>query len=510
VNDRRIALPALALAVLAGPGCTDRMDDPYNVLQGGELTVFDNTTRAYDQPAPFIARDPHLRARWFAGDLLYDTDRVANSLENPPPAGTGGLGPLYTGKSCRACHAGAGRTTPTLFTHGGTGYDFSSFLVFLRTPNGQYHRDYGRVLHDHAIFGVRPEGRLQVKYTLVDDPEPVCWEDDGRCDPDDGRCSKWLVPPTAGQPRGYCLIREPQELCRSFPDGEKACLIRPHYRITDWYVDGIDPKHLQISVRTPLRHVGQGLMMALDRDELQALAAIRYPEYGISGKLNWVYERGRWDIGISGHKAQRLDLTVEIGFQSSLGVTNPRFPEENATGQAQEGPDFGLEITSREMADVDLYMQGSGVPARRNYTDPRVVRGEEVFYRARCHLCHAPTLHTGPGIHELIDGTALPPLAHQVIHPYSDFLLHDMGPDLGDDYPQWDASGDEWRTPALWGIGLQEIVSGNTHLLHDGRARNLLEAVMWHFGEEGAVSVALLKRMPKADRDALLAFLRSL
>jgi CxxC motif-containing protein (DUF1111 family) len=439
--------------------CGD-MADTDAVYQGGDLTIFDNTTLAYDTPSPVVLSNPALEKRFRRGDLLYETPRVANPAPN-----YGGLGPLYTGKSCTTCHAGAGRTIPTLFTHGGTGKDFSTFLAFIRSKNNQPFREYGRVLHDHAIYGVRPEGRLTVTY---------------------------------------------EETFGTLPDGESYSLIRPRYKIDQWYAGSIAEDELVLSVRIPLRHVGMGLMMALDREELKALAAMRYPEYNISGKLQWVYERGRWDIGISGHKAQHSDLTVELGFSSNFGVTNPRFPDEICLGQEQCTEDFGIEISSQDMADVDLYMHASGVPARRNVDNAQVRKGEEMFYRAKCHLCHTPTLHTSRTPPPLIDGTYLPFLANQTIHPYSDFLLHDMGPDLGDDYSQFNAHGDEWRTTPLWGIGLQKIVNGHTYFLHDGRARNLLEAILWHAQEEGAASYQIFIHLPKEDRDALIAFLNSL
>ncbi len=500
-------LCVLSLGVMA---CSGSLDDPHNIYQGGDLTIFDSTTMAYDRPSPIIEANEMYYDRWLEGDLAYETDRVANSLEEPPPDGTAGLGPLYCGKSCATCHSGTGRTKSTLFTHGGTGYDFSSFLAFVRTPNEQYYRSIGRVLHDHAVFGAVPEGTLRVKYTLLDDDEPVCWENRGVCDPADTPCSTWITEPDPDTGLGYCLIREQASMCRSFDDGETYCLIRPHYRVFDWYDEQIKPDEMRLSVRTPLRHVGLGLMLAVDQEELKALASMQYPEYGITGKLQWVTERGKKVIGLSGHKAQHADLTVELGYLSDIGATNPRFPDEIAEGQDQVTEDFGIEVSSDEMAGVDMYMHGTGVPARRNVMKPSVLRGEEMFYKAKCHLCHTPTLHTGPNAVELIDGTRMPMLSDQTIHPYSDFLLHDMGPDLGDDFGQWEASGDEWRTPMLWGIGLQEIVDGHTHFLHDGRARNVMEAIMWHFDQEGSVSVEIFSKMSKDDRQALIDFVNSL
>ena len=166
------------------------------------------------------------------------------------------------------------------------------------------------------------------------------------------------------------------------------------------------------------------------------------------------------------------------------------------------------------MEDVDLYMQSLGVPARRNINDPQVILGEQKFYEAKCHLCHVTTLHTQAGGSTLLNGTRLPWLGGQTIHPYSDFLLHDMGSEimgvgLNDNYVSGLARGNEWRTTPLWGIGLQEKVNGHTYFLHDGRARNLTEAIMWH-GGEGEASKNLFKNMSKEDRDAMIAFINSL
>jgi CxxC motif-containing protein (DUF1111 family) len=255
-----------------------------------------------------------------------------------------------------------------------------------------------------------------------------------------------------------------------------------------------------------------GQIMALDPTELEMLERqSNYPEYGISGKLNRIQDRHVDMIGVGGNKANHSDLTVELGFSSDLGVTNDRYPLEVAEGQSQMlgYTHYGIQISTRDMEDVDLYLSTLGVPARRNVNDPAVKRGEENFYRAKCHLCHTPTLHTRNTAPVLINGTRLPWLSSQTIHPYSDFLLHDMGPELDSEYRAGLATGNEWRTTPLWGIGLQQIVNGHTRFLHDGRARNFLEALMWH-GGEGAVSRELFARMSKEDRDALITFLWSL
>lgn len=427
-------------------------------LSAGASTVFNSSSTAFDTPSDWVSGD--LSSLFLKGDALYDNPRVSDG--NPV---NGGLGPVYSGYSCASCHNDAGRTQSTLFTDGGSGkYGFSSFLTFIRTPNDQYHRQYGRVLHDQAVYGSEPEGKLRVTYTEVD---------------------------------------------YEFPDGETYSLITPHYEIYDWYADSIPIDQLEMSVRTPLRHVGLGLMLAVDKNEIKQLAGIQYPEYGISGEINWVVERNVASIGLSGHKAQHGDLTVELGFLSDMGVTNDRYPHEVSEGQSQVTGDYEIQVTTEDMAAVDFYLHALGVPARRAVTNKTVMAGEELFYQAKCHLCHTPTLHTQQQGISLLDGTYLPHLGGQTIHPYSDYLIHDMGPELGDDFSQYNASGDEWRTTPLWGIGLQEIVNGHSHFLHDGRARNFTEAIMWHKGE-GDVSRQLFSTMTKEERETLIMFLRSL
>lgn len=439
-------------------------------LSAGTSTVFLSSSYAFDTDAGWVSRK--YTSRFNSGDKLYD-DPLGTSQSQ------GGLGPVYAGYSCGSCHRNAGRTEPTLWSNGGSGdFGFSSLLIYITRKNGAFFQDYGRVVHDNAIIGVKPEGKLKVKYDFQ---------------------------------------------TFEFPDGEKYELAKPNYTITEWYADSIAPEDLFCTVRIPLRHVGMGQMMAIDRNEIEQLAKqSNYPEFGISGKANYIKERGKLQLGLSGNKAQHADLTVELGFSSDMGSTNSRFPEEICEGQAQmeqASSQMGLtykqlDVTSDQMEDVDLYMQSLGVPARRNVNDPKVKRGEQMFYQAGCHLCHVTTLHTQPQGSVLLNGTRLPWLGGQTIHPYSDYLLHDMGSEimgvgLNDNYVSGLARGNEWRTTPLWGIGLQKIVNGHTYFLHDGRARNLVEAIMWH-GGEGEASKNLFAKMNKEDRESLITFLESL
>ena len=446
-------------------------------LSAGTATNFSTSASAYDSYAPWVTGSNY--QRFNSGDKLYDDVRTSGNGYG------GGLGPVYAGYSCGSCHRNAGRTKPGLWADGGSGpYGFSSMLIYVTRKNGAFFQDYGRVIHDQAIVGVQPEGKAQ------------------------------------------CTLHYQQF---EFPDGETYELCYPEWTVTDWYEkyyrgtdELIRPEDLFCTVRIPLRHVGMGQMIAIDRHEIEQLAArSNYPEYGISGRANYIVERGVRQLGLSGNKAQHADLTVELGFSSDMGVTNSRYPEEICEGQRQisQGSMMGLsydqlDVSTDDMEDVDLYLHALGVPARRNVNDPIVQRGEQMFYQAKCHLCHVTTLHTRPRGASLLNGTELPWLGSQTIHPYSDYLLHDMGSEimgvgLDDHYASGLARGNEWRTTPLWGIGLQQKVNGHTYFLHDGRARNFVEAIMWH-GGEGEASKNLFRQMPKADRDALVQFLWSL
>ena len=149
-----------------------------------------------------------------------------------------------------------------------------------------------------------------------------------------------------------------------------------------------------------------------------------------------------------------------------------------------------------------MYIRTLAVPARRNVQDPEVIRGKQLFTDAACVKCHIPK-------HKTKVNMVFPALSNQTIYPYTDLLLHDMGPNLADNRPEYLAEGVEWRTPPLWGIGLSQAVNNHSHFLHDGRARNISEAILWH-GGEASQSKILYKKMSISDRKALLRFLNSL
>ncbi|HDY7931065.1 TPA: c-type cytochrome, partial [Vibrio vulnificus] len=231
---------------------------------------------------------------------------------------------------------------------------------------------------------------------------------------------------------------------------------------------------------------------------------------GISGKLNkvWDVQTQSLAIGRFGWKAGQPTLMQQnaAAFNGDLGLTSHLFPQENCTDRqdlCRKLPNGGSPEVSDNILDfVEFYSQHLAVPIRRNVNDPQVKLGETLFVQSGCESCHKQTVKTAKR-------EALPALSEQTIHPYTDLLLHDMGPGLADNRPEYLANGQEWRTPPLWGIGYTQEVNDHTYFLHDGRARNLMEAVLWHGGEAEAAKQNVLKMSAK-ERDALIAFLNSL
>jgi CxxC motif-containing protein (DUF1111 family) len=215
-----------------------------------------------------------------------------------------------------------------------------------------------------------------------------------------------------------------------------------------------------------------------------------------------------WKAGVPTIAQQAAEAFAgDIG----LSTTMMPFPSGDCTEKQQDcinapngnSPKYqNAEVGDELFKLVTFYSQNLAVPARREPDNPEVLKGKELFYGIGCAGCHRPKFVTGevPG---------QPHLSHQLIWPYSDMLLHDMGEGLADGRPEGAATSSEWRTPPLWGIGLTETVSGHTLFLHDGRARNLTEAILWHGGEADAARDKFAA-LSKADRDALLAFVSSL
>jgi CxxC motif-containing protein (DUF1111 family) len=299
--------------------------------------------------------------------------------------------------------------------------------------------------------------------------------------------------------------------------GEVAHLRAPTYRAADL---GYGPLHANamLSPRVAPQMIGMGLLEAIPSADILALAD---PEDvdgdGISGRpqIVWsdVYDQPM--LGRFGHKAGNPTLLEQTAsaFAGDIGISNPIHPAgsgdctdaQTDCRAAMHGGDAeqaGFEIDQIGLDIVTFYSQTLAVPARRNVSDPEVLRGREAFYATGCGSCHRPNYVT----HRLEGDN---PASFQLIWPYTDLLLHDMGPGLADNRPEGRANGQEWRTAPLWGIGMTKLVSGHTYFLHDGRARSLLEAVLWHGGEAQHARDTVVD-MPPEDRAALIKYLESL
>jgi CxxC motif-containing protein (DUF1111 family) len=318
------------------------------------------------------------------------------------------------------------------------------------------------------------------------------------------------------------------EQLRSFVDGQQYTLRTPTYKPTASL-----PSDVMISPRIGSQVTGLGLLEAVEEHDIEALAdPSDKNKDGISGRPNRVWDVAlqKETLGRFGWKANQPNLLQQAAaaFNGDLGITSPLFPLESDApggGRNKKGPGKAMSssglgsltaaaallhkntLTAATDIDVDFlfatafYTGTLGVPAARNSSDSQVLAGQALFVAAKCAACHTPVLKTG--------AKAPFGLGNQTIHPYTDLLLHDMGPGLADGRPDFLATGREWRTAPLWGTGLSATTSQHTFFLHDGRARNVMEAIMWH-GGEGDASRRYVEQLSQTERDALVAFVNSL
>ncbi len=381
-----------------------------------------------------------------------------------------GLGPLYNGRSCNSCHQRGRRGSTPMGSS-----DLSPSLILRlgsHDVTGQVRPDkfYGYQLQELANPGHRSEGRKQITY------QPV------------------LV---------------------DFPDGFQAALRRPHYAITD-QSQQISSPDILISPRLSPAIIGLGYIEAIAEEDI---AMGEDPEDkngdGISGRVHWItsLKTNTLSLGRFGWKAGQFTIEeqVQTAFYLDMGLSVPLLPMafgdctiyQSACRMAPSGASGSQVEVSQEMVDlVTFYIRHIALPERRNSSDPGVQKGERVFYEIGCTSCHRPSYITS-----LDSGSKL--LAGKKIWPWTDLLLHDMGPDLADDFAEHDATNSEWRTPALWGIGLARVVGGSGELLHDGRAKNIEEAILWH-GGEAEKSRANYMALSTVTRQHLISFIRSL
>ena len=451
---RTVAIAGLVAAASAG-ACAVNASRDWARMGGPAAIEMDGPT-AFSLPLPGISREDR---RAFAVGNSFFRD---NWIVAPASAeGRDGLGPVFNANSCSACHQDDGRGRPPADRH-----DVGKGMVVFVSPwddDGAPHPVYGGQLQDQAVPGVAPEARIAV---------------------------------------------EPEYIAGRYADGTP-------YELRRWKIALEDAAYgplgdVRLSMRIGQQLVGMGLLEAIDD---RTILAQEDPEDrdgdGISGRAHRVTGAdGTVGIGRFGWKASQPTLEGQViaALHGDIGITSPRRPDEDLTSDqraAINAPSGGSpEIDAHKVGRIAHYMRALAVPNQRRSVDEDVARGRALFEAARCTACHLPEARTG-------GASQLAQLRGATIHPYTDLLLHDMGEGLADDRRDGDASGREWRTPPLWGIGLLETVNGNQNYLHDGRARTIEEAVLWH-GGEAQRSRDAFALMSAEERAALLAFLSSL
>ncbi|NCD71175.1 di-heme oxidoreductase family protein [Mucilaginibacter agri] len=423
-------------------------------LSGGVETVFDATSKAFSNMFTELGvYDEHVHS---LGDDVFSRTFVSA----PAPINSG-LGALYNNVSCISCHHNDGIGLPTV------GELQSSMLVRISLPGTDANGGpvavpgYGLQLQDKAVFGKMPECKVNITYTYQ-----------------------------AG----------------TLDDGTSYILRAPSYTLTNLYTP-INGNYM-LSPRLAPPMIGLGLLEAIPESQIVAGADPNDANGdGIKGHANYVWDAitKSKQLGRFGWKANTASIITQVAsaFNQDMGLTTSILPVENSFGQSQnDGLKDDPEIADTLLNAVKFYAQTLRVPARRNTTDATVKRGEQLFALGKCVNCHKQTFTTGVDVSRKY-------MSNQVIHPYTDMLLHDMGPGLADNRTDYLAGGQEWRTAPLWGLGLFEIINNPGYYLHDGRARTLTEAIMWHGGEAEA-SKAYFSHLSTSDRNAMLKFLKSL
>jgi CxxC motif-containing protein (DUF1111 family) len=452
---RLLALAAACLVMASA--CASNSTDLLEPASGGETTTPLANRNAFGSAAPNLSTEE--RRTFEVGDSFFTQPWVTAPAS---AEARDGLGPLLNARSCSSCHVLDGRGRPPV-----EGDDPERGLLLriglwddgIVVPDP----DLGDQLQDRSIEGVPAEGNMQIAYTEV---------------------------------RG------------EYADGTTFSLRQPTYGVSDG--DGTPVDNLLISPRIAPVVSGVGLIEAIpEASILEYEDPEDTNEDGITGRANFVVSSasGEIELGRLGWKANVASVEDQVAgaFLGDIGITSPVHPDENCTVaqlECRAAPTGGSpEITAERLAKVVFYSSTLAVPQRRNLDDPDVVAGADLFDSLQCSLCHRPSFVT--------EDHDITPVSNQTIFPFSDLLLHDMGDGLADGKPDGLATGSEWRTPPLWGIGLVEEVNGHTFFLHDGRARSLEEAVLWHGGEAQASRDSFIA-LDAQDRSRLISFLESL
>jgi len=408
--------------------------------------------------APFPGADLSRDAPAGRGEHLFNLHFLPLAAGQKKGAG---LGPLFNRNACSACHpkGGRGKAPSDPFE------PLLTALVRLSVPgvdgNGAPvpHPAYGTQLNTRGVRGVPGEAEVQLSYDL-----------------------------TVG----------------AYDDGEPYKLRKPSMAFDRTSNGPLDDALTSLRIGQPI--VGLGLLEAIPEEELLSHADPEDADgNGISGRPNRVWHHGlkKTVMGRFGWKSNEPDLVHQTAaaFLGDIGITSPLFPvhdcglEQAACREADGTP----ELTAEDVEAVAVYLRALSPP------EPRTTAAEEpgarLFQEVGCALCHRPQTGVARSDSAFLDGVA--------VMAYTDLLLHDMGEGLADGRPDFEATGREWRTPPLWGLGRLEALHGDVALLHDGRAQSIEEAILWH-GGEGAAARDRFKALSQSERQALIGFLKSL
>ena len=442
---------------------------------GGETTVFATGRNAFSFPLANLPDDE--RTRFVIGNSFFRRNWVQ------APASTtarDGLGPHFIARSCGGCHVQDGRGAPPDISRSLSEQPVGLLMRFSIPGKDAHggplpHPVYGDQFSNFSVDDVLPEGSISLRYDTI---------------------------------RGQ------------FADGTPYQLLKPKYGFSKLNYGPL-PRDVMISPRIAPQLAGVGLLEAIPEADIlrnaSDQAAAGGPVRGIVNKV-WDAPTQQMRVGRFGWKANVATLAHQTGsaFQGDMGITSTLFPKETCTTAQKDclaaprgAKGAGVEIDHKTFDDVVFYQATLGPAARRDLKDPQVRQGQKLFAAAQCAACHRPSYVTDSGAGTLFPRLTSQSLRNQTIFPYTDLLVHDMGKGLADGRPDFLAGGQHWRTPPLWGIGLIPEVNDHNRLLHDGRARGVMEAVLWHDGEARESKNKVLA-MSKTERAALVKFLESL
>ncbi|MEZ6037119.1 MAG: di-heme oxidoredictase family protein [Planctomycetota bacterium] len=450
-NLRTAAITALcatsALVAQTSPAATGRL--------GGPHTVRDTSGNAFGFPSPQLSRQE--RRSFLVGNSFFRQNWVETPSSAPD---RDGLGPLFNARSCSSCHLRDGRSAPPAPDD----VDRQGLLIRIGVRDGERadvpHATYGGQIQDVATSGFAAEARVVIDYRATS---------------------------------------------AAFADGTPFELLAPSYSLSEPAYGDLG-RGVVLGPRTAPALVGLGLLQAIPAATLQEWAdADDVDGDGISGRVH-VLADGR--VGRFGWKATQPDVREQVAgaFVNDMGITSSLHPAEELTAAQRATTGFAgeanIEIDDATLLRVVFYTETLAVPAQRDVDDGEVQQGRALFTQFGCVACHRDDARTG-------DEACHPSYRDVAFAPYTDLLLHDMGAELADEKRDGDAAPAEWRTPPLWGIGLLSTVNGHSRLLHDGRARGVAEAILWH-GGEGEAARERFRSADAAQRRALLRFVESL